>query len=106
MARDGGHARGLGSDADAGARLRVRVPVGHVHRAREAAPSEGCAAAPARGRRRRVDVAVTHALFAGDAVQHLRKAGVTDLWSTDCIAHPSNAVFMADALAGALDSLG
>ena len=52
-----------------------------------------------------VDVAVTHALFAGDAVQHLREAGVTDLWSTDCIAHPSNAVFMADALANALDRL-
>ncbi|MFO1279307.1 MAG: ribose-phosphate pyrophosphokinase [Burkholderiaceae bacterium] len=53
-----------------------------------------------------VDIAVTHALFAGDAVERLRGAGVGEIWSTDCIAHPSNAVFMADALAGALDSLG
>jgi len=52
-----------------------------------------------------VDVAVTHALFAGDALQRLREAGVGEIWSTDCIAHPSNAVFMAEALAGVLDAL-
>jgi ribose-phosphate pyrophosphokinase len=49
-----------------------------------------------------VDVAVTHALFAGDALQVMRDAGVGEVWSTDCIAHPSNVVFMAPALAQAL----
>lgn len=52
-----------------------------------------------------VDVAVTHALFAADAAQCLREAGVGEIWSTDCIAHPSNAVFMADILADALKRL-
>ena len=52
-----------------------------------------------------VDIAVTHALFAGDAVERLRGAGVGEIWSTDCIAHPSNAVFMADVLARALDPI-
>lgn len=50
-----------------------------------------------------VDVAVTHALFAGDAGQLLWDTGVRQVWSTDCIAHPSNAVSMAPALAAALD---
>lgn len=49
-----------------------------------------------------VDVAVTHALFAGDAMAVLRDAGVADIWSTDCIPHPSNVVPMAPALAQAL----
>lgn len=52
-----------------------------------------------------VDVAVTHALFAGDALQVIRDAGVAEVWSTDCIAHPSNAVSMAPAIAGALHCL-
>jgi ribose-phosphate pyrophosphokinase len=52
-----------------------------------------------------VDVAVTHALFAADAGQCLREAGVGEIWSTDCITHPSNAVFMADILADALKRL-
>lgn len=50
-----------------------------------------------------VDVAVTHALFAGDAGQLLWDAGVRQVWSTDCIAHPSNAVSMAAPIAAALD---
>ena len=49
-----------------------------------------------------VDVAVTHALCAGDAGQLLWNAGIRQVWSTDCIEHPSNAVSMADALAAAL----
>lgn len=53
-----------------------------------------------------VDVAVTHALFAGDAGQLLKAAGVGEVWSTDCIAHPSNAVRMAPAIADALNGLG
>jgi len=49
-----------------------------------------------------VDVAVTHALFADDAVQLIKAAGVGQVWSTDCIAHPTNAVSMAPAIADAL----
>jgi len=52
-----------------------------------------------------VDVAVTHALFADDALQLLRDAGIGHVWSTDCIAHPSNAVSMAAAIAAALTGL-
>jgi ribose-phosphate pyrophosphokinase len=53
-----------------------------------------------------VDVAVTHALFAGDALSVLMAAGVTEVWSTDCIAHSSNAVSVAPAIAQALSSGG
>lgn len=49
-----------------------------------------------------VDVAVTHALFAGDALALIKQAGVNRVWSTDCIAHPSNAISMAPVLAQAL----
>ena len=51
-----------------------------------------------------VDVAVTHALFAGDAVKLIKLAGVGQIWSTDCIAHPSNAVSMAGLIAQTLIS--
>lgn len=50
-----------------------------------------------------VDVAVTHALFAGEAGQLLLDAGIGQVWSTDCIAHPSNAVSMAASIAAALN---
>ncbi|MCC5853591.1 MAG: ribose-phosphate diphosphokinase, partial [Alkalimonas sp.] len=49
-----------------------------------------------------VDVAVTHALFAGDALATIKQAGVRHIWSTDCIAHDSNAISMAPVLAEAL----
>ncbi len=49
-----------------------------------------------------VDVAVTHALFAGDALEVLRAAGVGEIWSTDCISHGSNAIDMAPLLSQAL----
>jgi ribose-phosphate pyrophosphokinase len=49
-----------------------------------------------------VDVAVTHALFAGDALALLHQAGVGEVWSTDCIAHTTNVVPMAPLLAQAL----
>lgn len=52
-----------------------------------------------------VDVAVTHALFSGDALQVLQDAGVNEVWSTDCVAHPSNVVSMAGTLAEALAGL-
>lgn len=53
-----------------------------------------------------VDVAVTHALFAGDALATIRAAGVDQVWSTDCIAHPSNVVSVAPLLAAALGTIG
>jgi ribose-phosphate pyrophosphokinase len=49
-----------------------------------------------------VDVAVTHALFMDDALAVIHAAGVRHVWSTDCIAHPSNVVSMVPALASAL----
>ena len=52
-----------------------------------------------------VDVAVTHALFAGDALAVIQAAGVGEVWSSDCIAHPSNALAMAPLLAEALRPL-
>ncbi len=52
-----------------------------------------------------VDVAVTHALLAGDAWQVIRQAGVGEFWSTDSIAHASNVVPLAGLLAqGLLDA--
>jgi len=53
-----------------------------------------------------VDVAITHALFADDALAVIRAQGVNEVWSTDCIAHESNAISMAPVLAEALASLG
>ncbi len=52
-----------------------------------------------------VDVAVTHALFAADAFEVLKAAGVSQVWSTDCIAHHTNAVSVAPAIAEALRNL-
>jgi ribose-phosphate pyrophosphokinase len=46
-----------------------------------------------------VAVAVTHALFAQDAVELIKKAGVQDIWSTDSIPHASNAVSLAASIA-------
>ena len=52
-----------------------------------------------------VDVAVTHALFAEGALALVKAAGVDEVWSTDCIAHPSNAVSMVPSIAHALLAL-
>lgn len=49
----------------------------------------------------RVDVLVTHALFAGDAMATLLDAGVDEVWSSDSISHPSNRFSLAPALAAA-----
>jgi len=49
-----------------------------------------------------VDVAVTHALFIGDALMQVRQAGVRHVWSSDCVAHASNAVSVVPLLAQAL----
>lgn len=53
-----------------------------------------------------VDVAVTHALFDRQAEALVKKAGVSQIWSTDCIAHTSNAVSVMPAIAQALSKLG
>jgi ribose-phosphate pyrophosphokinase len=53
-----------------------------------------------------VDVAVTHALLAGDALQRIHQAGVGEFWSTDSLANPSNVVGLAPLLAGALKEEG
>ncbi|HQR21145.1 MAG TPA: ribose-phosphate diphosphokinase [Burkholderiaceae bacterium] len=50
----------------------------------------------------RVDVAVTHPLFVGDAEAVLRAAGVTQLVSTDTVPHWSNRVSTAPLVAEAL----
>lgn len=52
-----------------------------------------------------VDVAVTHALFNGDAIKIIKQAGIHEIWSTDCIAHPSNVVSVLPDIAQALSSL-
>ncbi|MDM7462120.1 ribose-phosphate diphosphokinase [Tepidimonas taiwanensis] len=49
-----------------------------------------------------VDVAVTHALFIGDALAVMRTAGVGEVWSADSVPHDSNAVPLAPLLAAAL----
>ena len=49
-----------------------------------------------------VDVAVTHALFVGDAMSALREAGVRHVWSSDCVPHESNAVSVVPLLSAAL----
>ncbi len=51
---------------------------------------------------RSVDVAVTHALFSGDALQVVREAGVGQIWSTDSVTHESNSVSIAPLVAAAL----
>lgn len=49
-----------------------------------------------------IDAAVTHALFDDEALQTMRAAGVNEVWSTDCVAHPTNAARMATVIAQAL----
>ena len=52
-----------------------------------------------------VDVAVTHALFNGDALPALKAAGVRHVWSSNAVPHQSNAVSVVPLLAGALRPL-
>jgi ribose-phosphate pyrophosphokinase len=54
---------------------------------------------------RSVDVAVTHGLFVGDALARIHAAGVRDVWSSDCVPHPSNVVSVVPLLAAALQGL-
>ena len=45
---------------------------------------------------------ITHALFANDAIEHLKAAGVQHIWSSDSITHSSNVIPLAPLLAEAL----
>ena len=49
-----------------------------------------------------VHLAVTHALFVGDAERRVHGAGVERIWSTDSVPHDSNAIHLADLIASAL----
>ena len=49
-----------------------------------------------------VDVAVTHALFVGDALAQLRAAGVRHVWSSDAVPHETAVVPLAGLLAAAV----
>lgn len=51
-----------------------------------------------------VDVAVTHALFAADALDVIRAAGIEHVWSTDSVTHASNAVALASKLTPAVQA--
>lgn len=52
-----------------------------------------------------VDVAVTHALFNGDALPALQAVGVRHVWSSNSVPHASNAVSVVPLLAAALRPL-
>jgi ribose-phosphate pyrophosphokinase len=49
-----------------------------------------------------VSVLVTHGLFCEGALERLPEAGVTGVWSSDSLPHPTNRVYLARLLAGAL----
>jgi ribose-phosphate pyrophosphokinase len=53
----------------------------------------------------RVEACITHALFAGDALEVLRAAGIEQIVSSDSIPHPSNRVTLAPLLAQTLHGL-
>ena len=51
-----------------------------------------------------VDVAVTHALFVGDALVQLRSAGVRHVWSSDAVPHATAVVPLAGLIADAVQA--
>ena len=51
---------------------------------------------------RQIDALVTHGLFVGDALAALSAAGVGRIWSTDTVAHSTNAISIVPLLAAAL----
>ena len=53
----------------------------------------------------RVDVLVTHPLFAQGSIERIRQAGVEEIWSTDSISHPSNCIALTSLIAGAVQSI-
>jgi ribose-phosphate pyrophosphokinase len=54
---------------------------------------------------RSVSAVVTHGLFLDDAEERLRQAGVAQIWSTDSIPHPTNAIHLAPMLGEAVSAI-
>lgn len=52
-----------------------------------------------------ISVMVTHALFVGDALARIKRAGVEHIWSSDSIVHPTNRIRLAGPIASALMEL-
>ncbi|WP_333874851.1 ribose-phosphate diphosphokinase [Methylobacter sp.] len=48
---------------------------------------------------------VTHALFCGDAYEHILESGVKTIWSTDSIDHPSSCIKLDALLADAIKAI-
>ncbi|MGZ4981832.1 MAG: ribose-phosphate diphosphokinase [Methylobacter sp.] len=48
---------------------------------------------------------ITHALFCDDAYEHILKAGVKNIWSTDSIDHPSACIKLDALLADAVKAI-
>lgn len=53
----------------------------------------------------RVDIMVTHPLFAAGAEERLHHVGVKNIWSSDSIPHPSNAISLATLIANEIKAL-
>jgi ribose-phosphate pyrophosphokinase len=54
---------------------------------------------------KRVDVLVTHPLFAQGAFERIRQVGVGEIWSTDSIPHSSNCIVLTKLLAEAVQGI-
>jgi len=52
-----------------------------------------------------INVAVTHALFCGDAKEHILNSGVKQIWSTDSINHSSACIHLDNLLAKAIKQI-
>lgn len=52
-----------------------------------------------------VDVAVTHALFSGDAFEIMKRSGIDKIWSTDSVEHSSNVVSVLPDIANAFNDI-
>jgi len=54
---------------------------------------------------KQVNVLVTHALFAHNAIERLQQVGINGIWSTDSIPHPTNQISLAGLLAAAVQEI-
>jgi ribose-phosphate pyrophosphokinase len=63
---------------------------------------EAAAVAAAAYRPASLSVLATHALFAGDALERLRAAGITQNWTSDSVIHATNRFELSTLLADAL----
>jgi len=87
-------------DRDCGSRHVVLVDdVASTGRTLEAAARAVALRGPAE-----VSALVAHAIFEEGALQRLTEAGVTKVWSTDSVIHPTNAIELAPLIAGELIS--